>query len=122
MKFVNQFLIILAFSFGGELLHWALPLPIPASIYGIVLLFSALELKWVKVSQIAQTSAFLIEIMPIMFIPPAVGLLQSWGLVRNSIVAYAIVTIVSTFVVMFCAGAVTQFIIRKDKCKQPTDK
>lgn len=49
MKFLIQFLIIIAFSFLGELLHYCLPLPIPASIYGIVLLFIALELKWVKV-------------------------------------------------------------------------
>ena len=52
MKFLLQFLIIIAFSFLGELLHYWLPLPIPASIYGIVLLFVALEMKWVKVKDI----------------------------------------------------------------------
>lgn len=43
MKFVIQFLIIIGFSFAGEFLHYVIPLPIPASIYGIVLLFIALE-------------------------------------------------------------------------------
>ena len=52
MKYVIQFLIIAAFSFAGELLHHFIPLPIPASIYGIVLLFTALELKVVKVRDI----------------------------------------------------------------------
>ena len=64
MKFVLQFLIIMVFAFLGELLHYFIPLPIPASIYGIVLLFLALELKVVKVSDIEQTSSFLIAIMP----------------------------------------------------------
>lgn len=112
MKFVIQFLIIAAFAFVGELLHHFIPLPIPASIYGIVLLFIALELKWVKVSDIRETSSFLIAVMPVMFIPAAVGLMESWGVVRPSLLAYAVITVVSTFVVMGAAGAVTQAVIR----------
>lgn len=54
MKFLIQFLIIIAFSFAGELLHFLLPLPIPASIYGIILLFLALETKLIKVKQIGR--------------------------------------------------------------------
>ncbi len=115
MKILKQFLIILSFSFLGEFLHWLLPLPIPTSIYGIILLFIALETKIVKVADIAETSAFLIEVMPIMFIPPAVGLLQSWGMVKDSLVAYVTITVVSTFVVMFVSGSVTQFIIKHSK-------
>ena len=118
MKLVKQFLIILAFSFAGEILHALLPLPIPASIYGIALLFAALQLRVVKVSDIAETSAFLIEIMPIMFIPAAVGLLKSWDVVKDSLAAYAAVTVVSTFVVMYAAGVVTQIIIRRGKRRE----
>lgn len=115
MKIVRQFLIIIAFSFVGEILHTLLPLPVPASIYGIVLLFAALMSKRIKVSDIAETSSFLIEIMPIMFIPAAVGLLKSWDVVKGSLPSYITVTVVSTFVVMYAAGAVTQAIIRRGK-------
>lgn len=66
----------MVFAFVGELLHHFIPLPIPASIYGIVLLYIALELK--------ETSSFLIAIMPIMFLPPAVGIVEPWGLVEGS--------------------------------------
>ena len=111
MKYVIQFLIIAAFAFIGELLHWFIPLPIPASIYGIVLLFIALELKWVKVSDIREVSSFLIAVMPIMFIPAAAGLMESWGAVKSSVWEYALITIVSTFVVMGVSCAVTQFVI-----------
>ena len=68
MRFVFQFLIIMVFAFLGELLHHFIPLPIPASIYGIVLLFLALETKILKVSDIKETSSFLIAIMPLMFL------------------------------------------------------
>lgn len=122
MKYVIQFLIIAAFAFVGELLHWFIPLPIPASIYGIVLLFIALELKWVKVSDIREVSSFLIAVMPIMFIPAAAGLMESWGAVRTSVWEYALITIVSTFVVMGVSGAVTQFVIRRGKKNEQVKK
>lgn len=115
MKYLIQFLIIIAFSFLGELLHFCLPLPIPASIYGIVLLFVALELKWVKVKDIRETSSFLIAVMPVMFIPAAVGLIDSWKSIGNSWLAYIVVTVVSTFIVMGVSGVVTQYVIRRNK-------
>lgn len=103
----------MVFAFVGELLHYFIPLPIPASIYGIVLLFLALELKVVKVSDIEQTSSFLIAIMPLMFLPPAVGVIESWDLIQGAWLPYVVVTVVSTVVVMAVSGRVTQRIIRK---------
>ncbi len=115
MKFLLQFLIIIAFSFLGEVLHFLLPLPIPASIYGIVLLFLALETRLVKVKDIRETSSFLIAVMPVMFIPAAVGLLDSWHALAAHWAQYVAVTVVSTFVVMGVSGWLTQFVIRRGK-------
>ena len=103
----------MVFAFLGELLHHFIPLPIPASIYGIVLLFLALETKILKVSDIKETSSFLIAIMPLMFLPPAVGVIESWNMLRESWVPYVVVTLISTVVVMGVSGRVTQGIIRK---------
>jgi len=121
MKFVFQFLIIIIFSFIGEILHYIIPLPIPASIYGIILLFVALQCKLIKVRDIKETSSFLIAVMPIMFIPAAVGLIDSWKAVSQSLIPYIIITVVSTFVVMGVSGLVTQYVIRKEK-KQKQDE
>lgn len=115
MKYLIQFLIIIAFSFVGELLHYSLPLPIPASIYGIVVLFIALEMKWIKVKDIRETSGFLIAIMPVMFIPAAVGLIDSWHSIGNCWLQYIVVTVLSTFVVMGVSGWFTQYVIRRGK-------
>lgn len=115
MKFLIQFLIIIAFSFAGELLHYFLPLPIPASIYGIVLLFVALELKVIKVRDIRETSSFLIAVMPVMFIPAAVGLIDSWKSIGDAWLQYIVVTVLSTFIVMGVSGWITQFVIRRGK-------
>lgn len=122
MKFLIQFMIIIAFSFLGELLHYILPLPIPGSIYGIVLLFVALELKWVKVKDIRETSSFLIAVMPVMFIPAAVGLIDSWKSIGNSWLEYIIVTVLTTFVVMGVSGWITQFVIQRNKVQKENKK
>lgn len=113
MKYVIQFLIIIAFSFVGELLHFLLPLPIPASIYGIVLLFVALETRIVKERHIREVSGFLIAVMPVMFIPAAVGLMDSWGAIGSRWLQYVTVMVVTTFVVMAIAGYATQYLVRK---------
>lgn len=111
MRYVIQLFIIICFSFAGELMRRLLPFPIPASIYGIVLLFIALELKWVKVKQIREVSTTLIISMPVMFVPPAVGLISSWENVKDNWPEYLAITFASTFAVMAIAGWTTQRII-----------
>lgn len=111
MRYVIQLFIIICFSFAGELMRRLLPFPIPASIYGIVLLFIALELKWVKVKQIREVSTTLIISMPVMFVPPAVGLISSWENIKDNWPEYLAITFASTFAVMAIAGWTTQRII-----------
>ena len=118
MKYVRQFLIILFISFLGELLKHIIPLSIPASIYGMLLLFLALEFKILKVSDIKETSNFLIEIMPLMFVPAGVGLLDSWGALQPIWIQVVVITLISTVVVMGVSGSITQFVIRKGKKKE----
>ena len=115
LKYLKQFGIILAISCLGELLSLLLPLPIPASIYGIVILFTCLQSGLLKLSSIRETSTFLIEIMPILFLPAAVGLLEAWDVLKPNLLPIAVITAVSTFVVMGAAGLVTQAVIRRGK-------
>jgi holin-like protein len=112
MKYVKQFCIIIVISFIGELLNYLIPLPIPGSIYGLVILFLALELRIIAVASIRETSRFLIEIMPIMFVPAGVGLLASYGYIKPVIVPVVVITLVSTIIVMVVSGLITQLIIR----------
>lgn len=118
MKLLRQFMIILSLALAGEVLSALIPLPIPASIYGIVLLFALLVSGLLKIEQIKTVSSFLIEIMPIMFVPAAVGLMQSYHLLAPSLGAYAVIIVVSTVAVMGVSGRITQRVIRSDKEKE----
>ena len=62
MKLLKQFLIILAISFVGEILKYLLPLPVPASIYGMVILFIGLLTGLIPLNSVRSAGKFMIEI------------------------------------------------------------
>ncbi len=118
MKLLKQFLIILFVSFLGEILNYLIPLPIPASIYGILIMFLALELHIIPLSSVKDAGRFLIEIMPVMFIPAAVGLLNAWNILKPNWIIYTVIMFATTFIVMILSGKVTQAVIRKGKKRE----
>lgn len=115
MKYLKQFLIILVISLIGELLNKLLPLPVPASIYGMVILFIGLLSGVIKLSSVKEAGSFLIEIMPVMFIPAGVGLMSSWLNLKPIIIPVCIITVAAIFTVMIVSGHVTQFIVKRTK-------
>lgn len=118
MKYMKQFCLIMFISFLGEVLHHYLPLPIPSSIYGLVILFVGLMTGVVKLSHVEETGRFLIEIMPLMFIPAAVGLLESWGILAPIWIPIVGITLITTVIVMIVSGKITQFVIRLENQEQ----
>ncbi len=115
MKYVKQFFIILLISFAGELFKYLIPLPIPASIYGMVLLFIALMTGMIKLDDVKDVGRFLIEIMPLMFIPAGVGLIESWGTLKPVLLPVCVITVVTIVTVMVAAGKLSQWMIRREK-------
>lgn len=115
MKYLKQFGVIILISFVGELLHALIPLPVPASIYGLLILFTGLSTHVIPLSLVRETGKFLIEIMPVMFIPAAVGIMQSWGMLRQWFALLLLFTLLSTMLVMVVTGKITQYAVRKEK-------
>ncbi|MBO5865350.1 MAG: CidA/LrgA family protein [Bacteroidaceae bacterium] len=111
MKYIKQFEIILAISLIGELLNRLIPLPIPASIYGMIILFTSLCTGVIKLSAVKETGHFLVQIMPMMFIPATVGLLESWEIMQGFLTAIIVIALISTIIVILISGHATQFII-----------
>ena len=122
MKFIKQFGIILAISFIGEIMNYLIPLPVPASIYGLVLMLLCLHFGIVHIDSVKDSGKFLIEIMPLMFIPAAVGLIESWKTIVSKIGTYLIITVLSTIFVMIVAGHTTQAFIRFSKSKDNQER
>ena len=119
MHYLRQFMIISLITLIGEALSFLIPLPIPASIYGILLLLALLISGRLKAEAIRDVSSFLIAIMPVMFIPAAVGLMDSFFLLAGNLIAYLVILVVSTVAVMAVSGRVTQHVMSRKKEDTP---
>ena len=118
MKYIKQFGIILSVTLLGELLNAVIPLPVPASIYGLVLMLTGLMTKLIPLHAVKETGKFLLDITPLLFVPAAVGLIDTWGVLRPVIVPVTVTVLVSTVAVMAASGRATQAVIRFSKQKE----
>ncbi len=118
MKYLFQTGIIFAVTLIGEILSHLIPLPIPGSIYGVVLLFVLLLTGILKLKHVEGAGNFFLTILPFLFISNCVSLMDSMSLLGGNVVAIVILTIVSTLVVMIVTGGVAQLFINGKKRKQ----
>ena len=112
MEYILQFARILGFCLAGEVLHYFLPLPVPASIYGLLLMFAALQAGLLKPERVKAASAFLIAVFPIMFVPGTVGVMDLWDELARLVAPLLLATFAITGLVFAVAGHVTQALTR----------
>lgn len=122
MKHLFRLSIILLISLIGEILHVIIPLPVPAGIYGMILMFVSLCTGIVRLESVRTVGMFLIEIMPVMFIPAAVGLLDSWDALKSMLLPCCIALVPVTLTVMAVSGRTTQALIRAQNQKRGENK
>lgn len=115
MKYLMQFGIIIGLSLVGEVLNSVIPLPVPASVWGMVLLFVLLCLKVIKLDQVQDAADFLLSIMTVMFVPVGASLITSFADIKDEILGIFAIIIVSTVVCFFVTGKVAQRIIDKSE-------
>ena len=113
MRYLKQFGIILGISFLGEIFYHLIPLPIPASIYGLILLFTLLKTGILKLSQIEDVGGLLLELMPLLLVPTSVSFINSLDAMKAMLLPVLLSGLVGTMIVMFVTGRVTQWRIRK---------
>lgn len=113
MKWMQQFGVIAAVTCAGEILKALLPLPIPGSIYGLVLMLILLMSGILKLHQVKEAAEFLVETMPVMFIPAGVGLVTAWEQLQDILAPVCLITVITTFLVMIVTGKVTDALIAK---------
>lgn len=111
MKYIKESAIIFGITMIGEFLNNLLPLPVPAGVYGLFLLLLLLCTGLLKLEEIEATGNFLLDIMPILFIPASVGLIESYEAMKAILVPLIVICLVSTLVVMGVTGKVTELMV-----------
>ena len=117
-KYIFQFARILAFCFLGEVLHAVLPLPVPASVYGLVLLLAALNFGFVKLDDVKEVGTYLTGIFPLLFVPAAAGVMELWAEMGNMLLPIIIAIVPVTVLVLASAGRTTHALTSRRKNKE----
>lgn len=100
VKYIFQFARITAFCLAGEVLAAVLPLPIPASVYGLLLLAAALKFGVLKLDQVRETGLFLTGIFPLLFVPAAAGVMELGSQLMNLLLPAVLAIVPITALVM----------------------
>lgn len=98
-------------------MHTLLPLPVPASIYGLLLLLLALKTGIIKVNQVREAGQFLVGIFPLLFIPAATGVVEVWNELQTMFLPVILALFVVTVLVMVVSGWITEYIADKKEGK-----
>lgn len=116
MKYLKEVAIIFGITMVGELLNMFIPLPVPAGVYGLFILLGLLCSKTIALSDVAATGNLLLDLMPLMFIPAAVGLIEKFEELKAILVPFIAITVLSTFLVMTITGKTAEAVLnRKEK-------
>ena len=110
MKVVQGFAIIMAFFALGEAVSILMGHFVPGSVVGMVLLFAALCLRWVDAESIRPVAQFLTRNMILLFIPTFMGIIDTWGLLRSSLLEWFVVLVITTIAVMAASGYSVQLV------------
>ena len=115
MKYLKELAIIFGITMAGELLNKWIPLPVPAGVYGLFLLLGLLCTKVIKLEDVSATGNLLLDMMPIMFVPAAVGLIEKYAELTAILIPFIVISALSTLIVMAVTGKTTEFILRRQK-------
>ena len=108
VKYIFQFARITAFCLAGEVLAAVLPLPIPASVYGLLLMVAALKTGVLKLDQVRETGLFLTGIFPLLFVPAAAGVMELGSQLIDLLLPAVLAIVPITALVMAVTGMVAQ--------------
>lgn len=118
MNYLKEIMWIAAFTFIGEVLNNILPLPVPAGVYGMLLLLFALMSGIVKLPDVEGAGNFLLDMMTMMFLPAAVGIMSVTDILQPVLVPYVVIVVVSTVLVMAVTGLTATAILKRTESKK----
>ena len=113
MKFIKQLTIIMAVAFLAELMERLIPLPIAASVYGLVLMLAGLITKVIPLEKVEGAADFLVGILPVLFVPPTVSIIANIDALRDILIPLVVICFSTTILIMGVTGRVAQALLHR---------
>lgn len=97
----------------GDLLSFFLHIPVPGNVIGMLLLTIALAGKIVRVEDVKPSSDMLVNNLSLLFVPPGVGLILYFDLLKQELLAIVLSLLLSTLLVLAVVGYIQQRLEQK---------
>lgn len=111
-SFLHQVLVISIILLISRIIQSLVPIPMPASVIGLVLLFILLCTGIVKLGQVESVGTALTNNIGFLFVPAGVSVINSLGVLSTSPFLILGLIIVSTILLLVCTGLVSQLIMK----------
>ncbi|MGL4799951.1 MAG: CidA/LrgA family protein [Cellulosilyticaceae bacterium] len=121
MNILLELSMVFAICLTGEWLAMLLPIPMPASILSMGILFIAFLLRWLKLESVEHVSQFLLKNMAFFFIPAGVGILEYYELLKANMIPFILICILSTILTFAATAYTVQLVITLQTRKEHTD-
>lgn len=112
---LKQIFYILLFYFLGAFLSGLIGDFVPGSVIGMILLFTALHLHWVKPANVKDLSLKLTKRMELFFLPAGVGLMTAVGVILDNWIFLLIASVLSTILIMAIVGWMQQLMGKENE-------
>lgn len=112
-KLYVQLMILFVISLIGEGISSFFHLPIPGSIIGLIILFLALQFKWLRTRHVNMVGNFLLANMTILFLPPAVGIMEKFDVIAPYLLPIVLIVFFAAVINIILIALVVQFIKKR---------
>lgn len=113
-----QILLLFVFAWAGKWLSATLPLHIPGSLIGMVLLFICLQLGWIRLHWVEAGAALVFSQMILFFVPAIAGIMQYPWLLGIKGLLVLIVVVSGAALVMISTGVVAERVFKLGEVKR----
>ncbi|HFJ5555516.1 TPA: antiholin-like murein hydrolase modulator LrgA [Staphylococcus aureus] len=110
--FFHQVIVIALVLFVSKIIESFMPIPMPASVIGLVLLFVLLCTGAVKLGEVKKVGTTLTNNIGLLFVPAGISVVNSLGVISQAPFLIIGLIIVSTILLLICTGYVTQIIMK----------
>ncbi|MDO4433398.1 MAG: CidA/LrgA family protein [Alysiella sp.] len=116
------FLLVFACLFVGEMVVFITGLPLPPSIIGLLLLFTLLSSKKVKLNMVQPVAKTMLDYLAFMVVPACISIIQYLDVIRTDAFPIVLSTILSTLLVLWLTGKTHSFTRHALKNRANNDK
>lgn len=108
---IYQSVVVGSIVMVSKAIEVMLPVKMPASVIGLVLLFIALSANLIKLEQVETVADSLVANIGLFFVPAGVSVINSLGILQEHLILNTLLIFISTLLLLVGTGWMTQLLM-----------